>query len=391
MKRSHFISFFIFIGSALFANPATMSTPTNPEKIAILLEKDVSEALLEVRGPYSIYNPYDGTKISSGLFGKRYLLRTITTGIKWGEEFVGYHQITIVPKSHKTSIILNGIEYEGSIIVYKVGDKLNIINKLDIESYLKATLPLKFPYPYESEVMAAVSIAARTTAYMQVLSNKNAFWHICASDVDYQGSIQNIPNSPVSKAVDATRDLILVKSFEGEIYPFMASWTEHSAGKTASYQSIFRKNLFSTSYGVSAPQADLDRKESKWSYTIPKKEFASLFQLTGVSAIETFIDQESQKTYAVRIKDTQNSLDLSFFDFQRILGTDHILSNDLKVNLENDKLHFVGYGRGHGVGLCLYSSSSMAQHGANAIMILQKFFPETTLLNLAQKAHELEK
>ena len=37
-----------------------IAEPMAPRNIQVLLEKDVKEALLEVRGPYHLFNPHDG-------------------------------------------------------------------------------------------------------------------------------------------------------------------------------------------------------------------------------------------------------------------------------------------------------------------------------------------
>ena len=64
-----------------------IAEPMAPRNIQILLEKDASEILLEVKGPYYIFNPHDGSRVASGLLGKRFMIREMENGLKWGEEF----------------------------------------------------------------------------------------------------------------------------------------------------------------------------------------------------------------------------------------------------------------------------------------------------------------
>lgn len=115
---------------------------------------------------------------------------------------------------------------------------------------------------------------------------------------------------------------------------------------------------------------------------IPKKTLANLLDVSQVKGIELFVDQPSRKVYGLRVKDGQSSQDFDFFSLQQALGANHILSSDFTVALKDDSVTFTGYGRGHGVGLCLYSASALAQNGENALKILSKFFPETYLYNL---------
>jgi len=360
-----------------------IAEPMAPRNIQVLLEKDAAGALLEVKGPYYIFNPHDGSRVASGLLGKRFMIHELENGLKWGEEFAGIHQIYIKPRSSETSIFIDGIQYSGSIAIYGVSGTINIINDVDIESYIKATLTTQFTTPLESEVMSALAILARTDAYYHATrASTNSFWHVTSEEVGYQGSALVVNNSSVDKAVESTRHLILVHPEEGRNLPFATAWTEHSAGKTAPYISIFRKEAFAPEKGVEAPLAALARPESKWAYQIGKKTLAHLLDLSEIKSVELFVDQPSSKVYGVRVKDNVETFDIDFLALQERLGPKNIQSSDFTVTLKEDAVFFTGYGKGHGVGLCLYSANALAQKGENAVKILSKFFPETYLYNL---------
>ncbi len=360
------------------------STQANkPENIQVLLAKDSAEALLEAKGSYVIFNPQDGLRVTSGLSGKRFMVRATPAGVKWGEEYPGIHQIYIVPKSKNSKILVNGIEYDGAIAVYKVKNKINIINDVNIESYLKATLTPQFPFPLENEVIASIAIAARTTAYSHVKRNKDAYWHISKEEAGYHGTSLIQPDSHISKAVDRTKHLILILSDNGENRPFAALWTEHSAGKTAAFHSIYRKDWWAPKKGVEAPHAQLHKNDAKWSYSISKKELANLLEINAITEIDLYTDKDTQKAYGVKVKDKENTIDIDFVTFQSLIGNNKILSNDLKISIRQNDVIFSGYGKGLGVGLCLHSAAQMAQNGDNAAKILSKFFPDTYIFNLS--------
>ena len=359
-----------------------IAEPMAPRNIQILLEKDKTEALLEVKGPYYIFNPHDGSRVASGLLGKRFIIHELESGLKWGEEFPGIHQIYIKPRSPDTAIFVNGIQYSGAVAVYGVSGVINIVNDIDIESYVKCILTSQFPSPLEPEVMSSLAILTRTDAYYHAIKNEESFWHVAASDINYTGNALIVANSPIERSVDKTRHLILVRPDGEKNMPFPTAWTEHSAGKTAAYEAIFRKETLSPEKGVEAPHAALSRKEAKWSYQISKKALAQHLGIPQVKSIETFIDKASNKVYGLRIQDNTETHDIDFFSLQNLLGKNHILSSDFTVATKEDAVLFSGYGKGHGVGLCLYSASALAENGENAVKILSKFFPETYLYNL---------
>jgi len=384
----------IFIGAALLAGQLAFSAPdtftsiekihqpVSPRNIQVLLEKDADGVLLEVKGPYHIFNPHDGARVASGLLGKRFMIHELENGLKWGEEFPGIHQIYIKPRSTDAAIFINGIQYKGAVAIFGISGRINVVNDIDIEDYVKAILAPQFNAATESEVLSALAILTRTDAYYNAIRSSGSFFHVVASDVGYQGAALTIPDSPNEKAVDTTKHLILVHPNQGKNLPFAASWTENSAGKTASYQSLFRKDGFAPERGVEAPHAALARQESKWSYTVSKRVLSQALDVAQIKSVELFTDSSSNKVYGIRLKDGTNSYDFDFFALQNALGKTHLRSSDFTIAIKDDSVTFNGFGQGHGVGLCLYSATALAQNGENAVKILSKFFPETYLLNI---------
>jgi stage II sporulation protein D len=356
--------------------------PMSPRNIQVLLEKDSDGVLLEVKGPYHIFNPQDGSRVASGLLGKRFMIHELDNGLKWGEEFPGIHQIYIKPRSAEASIFINGIQYSGAVAIFGVLGRINVVNDLDIEDYVKAILAPQFNASTEPEVLSALAILTRTDAYYNAIRSSGSFFHVLASDVGYQGAALTVPDSPNEKAVETTKYLILVHPNNGKNLPFAASWTENSAGKTAAYQSLFRKDGFAPDRGVEAPHAALARQESKWTYTVSKRVLSQALDIPQIKSLELFTDQTSNKVYGLRLKDGSSSYDFDFFALQNAVGKNHLRSSDFTAVVKEDTIIFSGFGQGHGVGLCLYSATALAQNGENAVKILSKFFPETYLYNI---------
>ena len=317
------------------------------------------------------------------LTGKRFMIHELEAGLKWGEEFPGIHQIYIKPRSSETSIFVNGIQYAGAIAIYGVAGTINVVNDIDIESFVKSKLTSQFLSPLEPEVMSALAILVRTDAYYRATQgNPNSFWHVNAQEIEYQGSALIVNNSPIDRAVESTRHLILLHPDQGKELPFATTWTENSGGKTAPYSQIFRKDASAPQKGVDAPHAALARQHSKWTYQIGKKTLAHLLNAKQISSLELFVDKFSSKVYGMRVKDEAQSFDIDFLALQSLLGASHLQSSDFTLSMKEDAVVFTGFGQGHGVGLCLYSASALAERGENAVKILSKFFPDTYLYNL---------
>jgi SpoIID/LytB domain protein len=59
----------------------------------------------------------------------------------------------------------------------------------------------------------------------------------------------------------------------------------------------------------------------------------------------------------------------------RALGWQHIKSTAFEVERRGQRFHFSGNGSGHGVGLCVFGSMSLAARGRTSAEILARYFP----------------
>lgn len=357
--------------------PTDLSQKAKPATIKVLISKNASEALVEVKGRYQIYNPFDSLPISSGIMGKRHYLYPSEEGVKWGDNLRGIFQMRIVPGDSQSHVLVDGIQYRGCVEIYQIDETLNIVNEVDMESYLKSLLTTQFPHELPTEVMDAVAILARTHAYYFVSRNTDSFWHVDAQEVGYQGYGLTFQNLHVDRAVESTRHVVLTY----HNIPFAATWTPDSAGKTAEFSSIFRKEAPAPE-GVDAPFAARDREKHRWSFTISKAQLAKTTKISSVTGIDLYVEKNSGKVYGVRIDDKGSPKDMDFFAFQQAVGKSKLLSNDFTVSIKGDSLVFSGFGEGHGVGLCLYSAKLMAEKGEGAQKILAAFFPNTRVQNM---------
>ena len=355
-----------------------------PATIKVLLNRDLEGTLLEVKGPFMVYNPHNGKKLSTGWRSKRYYIAPHKDGMKWGESYPGIFQIKVVPTSSETTVLIGGIQYRGAVELYTIDDKLTIINEVDVESYLKSILSPRFATEHPSAVMDSIAIIARTDAYYTALVNHDSFWHVDARDVGYNGYGLTAINPSVERAIESTRYLVMTYQEQ----PFAATWNKNCAGKTASFQSIFRKNTTAPS-GVSATFAAQDREESRWALDIPTSEIATIACTNRVTGLDLFVDSSSNKVYAVKVKDGSRSKDIDFVTLQQALGEDRLFSNDFTVELKGQMLHFEGYGEGNGVGLCIYSATQMADKGDLAPNILSEFYPQTHLEKMRSYPHNV--
>ncbi|MBM3192015.1 MAG: hypothetical protein FJZ63_05130, partial [Chlamydiae bacterium] len=373
MKRFAILFCLVLVSCKLQASTqeeARQPIATKPAMVKVLLKKNAEGALVEIKGNYQVIDPLTQKILSSGLRGKRFYLYPHQEGIKWGEDFIGTYQIKIQTNSPESSILVDGIQYKGNLEVYHIDGNVSFINEVEVESYLKSILAPRFAHHIQDVVMDALAIVARTNVYYQVLHNKDSYWHIDAHDVDYRGYAATLFNLNVDRAVDNTRFLIMTY----EKQPFATTWSENCAGKTASYQSIFRKNVSSPG-GIKSAFAERARKEFHWSFCVPKAKIAKIAKTNRITNLDLYIDSNSEKVYAIRVQDGSHFKEVDFFHLQKGLGNNLLLSNDFTISIEGNSVIFDGFGEGCSVGLCIYSATQMALRGDSAPEILGTFYP----------------
>jgi len=358
--------------------PMDVSQKHKPATVRVLLAENKESLLLEAKGKYQLCNPLNNFVISNGTFSKKDRVIHEKAGIKWGERIPGTFHIRVVPVDSDTTILVNGIQYRGCVEIYDRDGRFTVINEVDAESYLRSTLAPEFTKEVDQEVLNALAVVARTNLYNMVSKKPaNQLYHVKAQDVDYKGHGATLQNVALEDAISSTRHAIL--TFQNA--PFAATWTENSAGKTADYASIFRKNVASPS-GVEIPLAESDRQKLGWSFTVTRDQLAHIADLHKISKISLFSEKNSGKVYAVKLSDGTNSQDIDFFALQKALGEQKLKSNDFTLEVKGEAVTFKGYGQGHGTGLCLYSAGLMAKQGQDAAKILATFFPGTKLEKL---------
>jgi Stage II sporulation protein. len=202
----------------------TGETTTEPTKIRVMVVQDAPSAVIEVKGHYNVYDPYTNSKLTSRFSSKASVAVATPTGIRWGEEFPGVFQIQIIPDDPKTTIVVDGVEYRGSIFIYDIGGEISIINEVPIESYVSSIMSSKLDHPLPPEAMNALAIALRTDAYQAAVNAENPFWHLAANESGYLGHGVTRNNYAVEQAVFATQHIVMSKSsiYRGAPSPIVA-------------------------------------------------------------------------------------------------------------------------------------------------------------------------
>lgn len=237
--------FLLFLALAPFCSPLQAGmwdditgyfkgqTRPEPPNIRILVVHDIEGVNLQIRGRYSLYDPYTNSHISSRFAGKSRYIQASGDGLKWGEAFPGLYQLRIEPDETTTLVTINGHDYEGLVYVYDIGGTISMVNQIPVENYVRSVLANYQGQNLEPEALAALAIVARTNAYFQTVNPKNTYWAVDAQKVGFLGRV--VPSSPIEEAIRQTRYMIMSRTgvYEGIATPFAAQFGALLTGQSA--------------------------------------------------------------------------------------------------------------------------------------------------------------
>jgi len=302
-------------------------------------------------------------------------------------EIITSHNKRILSSSSKVcfnspnGIIVKGRrskKVRGEVCVELYGNKLMVINVVDIEDYLLSVVPSESYPSWPLETLKAQAVAARTYAYYQILHRKNRPYDVVDNESDqaYGGMEKETPRT--TKAVRDTEGEILM--YAGK--PILAMYTANSGGYTADPLAIFG---ISKPYLKAKPDPEsLKGKMARWEKRFSLREIERRLRSIGIKvgtikAIEPVERGPSGRIIKVGIvTDTKYLILRTRTTLKRVLKLPDIL---LSIRRKGDILIFKGRGFGHGVGYSQWGAAFMGKY-LTYKDILRFYYPGTKLKKL---------
>ena len=290
---------------------------------------------------------------------------------------------------------LNKACYEGEFVLTANGNKINAINIIDIEKYLRGVVPYEIGRLDESkfEALTAQAVAARTYAYKHFGSRKAQGFDVYADTRDqvYKGihSVSDVTD----KAVRETEGVVM--TYNGEF--ITAYYHSTCGGETEGVATWGRPNH---PYLQNKPDIRPDGtpwcRESnytEWTREFDESELRDLFQInakeakanvpsfSSIHAMNILDTLKSGRIHTLEIT-TNNGKFTAKADKIRWLfkrGGTILPSSFFRIHRNGDQWILKGKGFGHGVGLCQMGARARAQAGQSYIQILTHYYPGITL------------
>jgi len=282
-------------------------------------------------------------------------------------------------------IAVNGQAYRGHVEVHPAGNRLTVVNVVELEEYVPGVVRGEVPPDWPLEALKAQAIVARTYAIYQVRQNGGNLWHLKATVESqvYKGVRGEDPRT--SSAVGQTRGLVLARGAE----PVPAYYHSDSGGHTEDAAAVFPKTPSPADLvGVEDPYS-IGSPYFVWQRVIPLAEVRRTLGAAGydggpIVGLEPVELSRTGRIHILRVRTTNGSFTLEGKRFREILGWEVVRSTRFTATLDGGVVRLIGRGWGHGVGMPQWGAKGMADLAYRAEDILRFYFPAAEIRPLGR-------
>lgn len=129
--------------------------------------------------------------------------------------------------------------YRGCLIVYNRGQTLTVVNKVDIEDYIKGVVPSEMPSRWCIEAHKAQAVAARSYALSNMGKRASCGYDLKDTPEDQAYGGASAESAQTNQAVEDTKGIVLIYNLK--IIP--AYYSASAGGQTASAGDVWMHNL----------------------------------------------------------------------------------------------------------------------------------------------------
>lgn len=273
------------------------------------------------------------------------------------------------------------ISVSGLVHLVRRGNGFLVINRVDVEEYVKGVVPSEVSSTWHPEMLKAQAVAARTYALYQQMLSATREYDVAATVQDqvYRGK-QGV-DAAILRAVEDTRGLVV--TYQGA--PIYAAFSSTAAGLTEDAMNVWSKE-YPYLKGVECP-FDLLSPYYQWksSFKIDTLEQNLRQQGFSVGTIATMTPlsfSRGGRVAKLRVLHSGGELVLRGEELRKAVGYTIIPSTQFAIESIGRDVVLSGFGAGHAVGMCQWGAKELAELGYPFSTILQYYYPGTELQNM---------
>lgn len=310
--------------------------------------------------------------------------------------------------------------YRGNFIFVQRGWNFNIVNRVELESYLASVLPSEMPPKFPAEALKAQAICARSEAiYKKTVIKRHAKhgYDLCDDQhcQMYRGVSWENPSSTAAVAATAGQVITYREKICDAIYSdncggHTQSSADISGWGDAKYltavsnlkrpgegHDIFsplflEKFIYSAGESYCMASGDIKNYQSRWMRRIDARVINETLKGLGVGDVLRIIPRRrafSGHVDSLEVVGTKGRATVkNELKIRRLFSYSPLRSSKFIVETAYDRtgrprfFMFVGAGFGHGVGMCQSGACGMAGDGKNFNAIVKHYFKDVEISSL---------
>lgn len=383
-----------------------------------------SPFLIDLNGTYTftIDTKHSSLPIESEVtyFSLRFENNRIVTSIE--NESVRFNQSDVKIESNQIQfltlpVIISGYisvfrndeytEYCGDILLFENSNKLQVVNRVEIEKYIEGVVPNEIGISAPLEAMKAQAIASRSKILYHLTKIKKYEIYDVDATVNYQVyKGKKHVTDKVRKAVLQTKGHILIYNnliadavfssccggktesnhniWMGDKRLYLQSVNDGRFGEIDLTKNSNAKKWIDKTSGTNCSPHNNDntwkRNVFNWKKTYSKSNLAKMLGLKRIDKIKILSRGDSGRVLKMDIIGNKN---LSFTDQNEIRRNIKGLKSTLfYLRLNKNEVSFIGKGSGHGVGMCQFGAVGLAEIGKDYTFILNRYYKNCNIINL---------
>jgi stage II sporulation protein D len=360
------------------------SSPQEYVRVAVL--KDVEDFSLSTRGRYKIIDLATDRELNSGKRMRAAQVVLSGAGMVIGEEGYPVERLRITG-SKDVSVSFKGKtkKYRGQIDIIRTKDNaLTVVNRVDLESYVKGVLYHEVPRRWPLQAIQAQAIVTRTYALYQTKERARQLYDVTGDIYSQVYGGRSAERHRTNIAVNRTRGAIL--TYQNKILP--AYFHSMCAGHTENAAELWQHDL----KPLSGIKCDFCSKapHSNWKKNFRSKDIQGKLNKNGYSLgfiqdIRVLERTPSGRAKTLKITTRDGMTDtITAVKFRELVGPNVLKSNDYDIKMAGYYFDVIGHGWGHGVGMCQWGAYEMSRQRYKYDRILEYYYPGAQITNISK-------
>jgi stage II sporulation protein D len=336
--------------------------------VRVLLGEAPGSLAISMLGAHAIY--VDGVERSFTNLGMTWPIQAVNSQLYVDGQVVG-KSLTLEPRDGNLMTWANTY-YRGALRLTAKDNNFEIINVVDLESYLRGVVAAEMPASWPLEALKAQAVAART--YVLYSMQPTEDYDICATTdcQKYSGVAKEHPAS--DQAVYETAGQVL--TYGGAFAK--TYFHSDSGGVLASSKEVWGG---AADYLVAHNDVDYETPHRNWEKTLEPSIIANVIAGYGKnvgtpSAVRIISYTASGRVWELEVTGSLGSVTLSGTSLTKMLRDMGLKSTRFSMT---GSLSMQGSGFGHGVGMSQYGAKSLSSQGYAYSQILLFYYPGTAL------------